>query len=107
MASQAIPTARTVSPRSSAASGTKARREMGMAPTAYRTSGAVGASRVRSMAVTKVRVPKGCDILWRQRQSHQLVEVRRGLLCCEPQLGPANVDELAARPQPGQRQRGV
>ena len=46
-------------------------------------------------------------VLRRQRQAHRLVEVRRGLIGREPQLGRADLDQLAARPQPGQRQRGI
>ena len=47
------------------------------------------------------------DILCRQRQSHHLVEVRRGLRGREAQVGGADLDELAARSQPRQRQRRV
>ena len=48
-----------------------------------------------------------CDVLRRQRQSHHLVEVRRGLVGREAQVGGADLDQLAAPPQPGQRQRRV
>ena len=51
-------TARTTRPRSSTTSGRNARSATGMAPTAYRTSGAGGISRLRSMAATKARVPR-------------------------------------------------
>ena len=43
----------------------------------------------------------------RQLQAHHPVEVRRGLIRGEAQLGRADLDQLAARPQPGQRQRGI
>jgi hypothetical protein len=58
IASQPTPTAIATSPRSSAASGTNARSATGTAPTAYRTSGVAGTSRLRSMAVTYARVPR-------------------------------------------------
>ena len=47
------------------------------------------------------------DVLRRQVQAHHLVEVRRGLVGREAQVGGADLDELAARPQPSQRQRRV
>ena len=40
-------------------------------------------------------------------QAHHLVEVRRGLVGREAQVGGADLDQLAARAQPGQRQRRV
>ena len=40
-------------------------------------------------------------------QAHHLVEVRGGLVGREAQVGGADLDQLAARPQPGQRQRRV
>ena len=43
----------------------------------------------------------------RQGQSHHLVEVRRGLVGREAQIGGADLDQLAARSQPSQRQRRV
>ena len=43
----------------------------------------------------------------RQLQAHHLVEVRRSLVRREPQVGSADLDQLAACPQPGQRQRRV
>jgi hypothetical protein len=42
----------------------------------------------------------------RQLQAHNPVQVRRRLIRGEAQLGRANLGQLAARPQPGQRQRG-
>ena len=42
-----------------------------------------------------------------QLQAHHPVEVRRGLVGREAQVGGADLDQLAARPQPGQRQRGI
>jgi len=46
-------------------------------------------------------VPRG------QLQAHHPVEVRRGLIRGEAQLGRADLDQLAARPQSRQRQRGI
>ena len=43
----------------------------------------------------------------RQLQSHHLVEVRRGLVGREAQIGGADLDELATPSQPRQRQRRV
>ena len=43
----------------------------------------------------------------RQLQAHHPVEVRRRLIRGEAQLGRANLGQLAARPQPGQRQRRI
>ena len=43
----------------------------------------------------------------RQLQAHHLVEVRRGLVGREAQVGGADLDQLAARSQPGQRQRRI
>ena len=54
-----------------------------------------------------VRPSRAATSLRRQRQPHHLVEVRRGLVGREAQVGGADLDELAARPQPGQRQRRV
>ena len=48
-----------------------------------------------------------CDVLCRQRQSHHPVEVRRGLVGREAQIGGADLDELATPSQPRQRQRRV
>ena len=42
-----------------------------------------------------------------QVQPHHLVEVRRGLVGSEAQIGGADLDQLAARSQAGQRQRRV
>ena len=47
------------------------------------------------------------DVPRRQLQAHHLVEVRRGLVGREAQVGGADLDELATRPQPRQRQRRV
>ena len=47
------------------------------------------------------------DVLRRQLQPHHLVEVRGGLVGREAQVGRADLDELAARAQAGQRQRRV
>ena len=47
------------------------------------------------------------DVLGRQRQPHHVVEVGRGLVGGEAQVGGADLDQLAAGPQPGQRQRRV
>ena len=41
----------------------------------------------------------------RQIQAHHLVEVRRGLVGREPQIGGADLDEFATCSQAGQRQR--
>ena len=43
----------------------------------------------------------------RQLQAHHLVEVRRGLIGREAQLGRAGLDQLATRSQSCQRQRGI
>ena len=43
----------------------------------------------------------------RQPQAHHLVEVRRRLLTSEPQLGRADLGQLAPHPPAGQRQRGI
>ena len=40
-------------------------------------------------------------------QAHRLVEVRRGLVGREAQVGGADLDQLAARSQAGQRQRRI
>ena len=40
-------------------------------------------------------------------QAHHLVEVRRSLVRREPQVGGTDLDQLATRSQPGQRQRRV
>ena len=40
-------------------------------------------------------------------EAHHLVEVRRSLVRREPQVSGPDLDQLAARPQPGQRQRRV
>ena len=50
------------------------------------------------------RLQRG-DVAGGERQAHRLVEVRRRLVRREPQVGGADLDQLAARPQPGQRQR--
>ena len=42
-----------------------------------------------------------------ERQAHHLVEVGGRLVGREAQVGGADLDQLAARPQPGQRQRRV
>ena len=43
----------------------------------------------------------------RQLQAHHLVEVRRSLVRREPQVGGTDLDQLATRSQPRQRQRRV
>jgi hypothetical protein len=48
-----------------------------------------------------------CDVLRRQRQSHRLVQVRRGILGGEAQVVGTDLDELGARQQPRQRQRRI
>ena len=52
------------------------------------------------------RLQRG-DVPRRQGQPHHLVEVGGGLVRREAQVGGADLDELAARPQAGQRQRRV
>ena len=47
------------------------------------------------------------DVAGRQVQAHHLVEVRRRLVGGEAQVGGADLDELAARAQPRQRQRRI
>ena len=54
-----------------------------------------------------VRPSSAATSCCRQRQAHHLVEVRRGLVGREAQVGGADLDQLAARSQPGQRQRGI
>ena len=54
---------------------------------------------VRSSSVAMSRAP--------QVQAHHVVEVRRGLVGREPQVGGADLDELAARSQASQRQRRI
>ena len=47
------------------------------------------------------------DIARCQVQAHHVVEVRRGLVGRETQIGGADLGELAARAQAGQRQRRI
>ena len=50
---------------------------------------------------------QGGDVLRRQVQAHHVVEVGRGLVGREAQIGGADLDEFAATPQASQRQRRV
>ena len=52
------------------------------------------------------RLQRG-DVRAGQVQAHHLVEVGGGLVGGEAQVGGADLDQLAARPQPGQRQRRI
>ena len=47
------------------------------------------------------------DVACRQVQAHHLVEVGRRLVGREAQVGGADLDQLAARAQAGQRQRRI
>jgi hypothetical protein len=42
-----------------------------------------------------------------QIQAHYLVEIHRGLVGREAQIGRSDLDQLATRPQSGERQRGI
>ena len=44
------------------------------------------------------------ELVWREMQAHDVVEVRRRLVRREPQIGRADLDELAASAQTSQRQ---
>ena len=48
-----------------------------------------------------------CDIRRRQFEPHHAVEVRRGLVGREAQVGGADLDEFAPPAQPRERQRGI
>ena len=54
-----------------------------------------------------VRASSAATSRSRQIQPHHLVEVGGGLVGREAQVGGADLDELAPRPQAGQRQRRI
>ena len=65
------------------------------------------AASCRAAIQPSVRLLEGLHLLGGEPHAGRLVEVGGGLAGAEPQVGRADLDQLAAHPPPGQRQVGV
>ena len=65
------------------------------------------AASCRAAIQPSVRSSRACDVVRREAQPGCFVEVRGGLVGREPQVGGADLDQLAAYPPSSQRQVGV